>query len=559
MPLVSVVLAARDAEVTIGEAVQSVLGQSVQDLELLVVDDGSKDGTGGVLDAVADDRLRVVRNDTPLGLAGALNVGLDAARGAYVARMDADDVALPGWLEAVLARITREPRLAVVGTGMIDLLPAGVLGTVHRMPAGVRSVRWAGLFSSPFFHSTVALDRSVLDEHALRYDSSFGESEDYELWTRLLEVADGDNVRDALVLYRKHDAQASARRAGLQLDCRRRVALRQIEALAPSLAGPRAELAWRAGAALPLEDGTHAEAVDALRELVAAFEARHGGSEARRAAAWALVRRSDARDEPAELLRAALSLDPALPVRVARRAAGRRSARAERVAAAHARARATDAPFRLTMVLPEPTPYRTGMLDRLADRTDLDLTVVYAAAAVQQRAWSTEVGHRAVLLDGRRVPGAARVLRHDYPLSTGVFGALADADPDVVVVSGWSTFASQATVAWCRRHGVPYVLLVESNERDARPGWRRTVKNAIVPAVVGGAAEVLVVGSLARESMRARGVPDERISVVANTVDVARLGEEADALAPARGRLRAEAGIAEDDLVILSVARLAPE
>jgi glycosyltransferase involved in cell wall biosynthesis len=144
-------------------------------------------------------------------------------------------------------------------------------------------------------------------------------------------------------------------------------------------------------------------------------------------------------------------------------------------------------------------------------------------------------------------------------LSTGIFGALADAAPDVVVVSGWSTFASQATVAWCRRHDVPYVLLVESNERDARPGWRRTVKNAVVPTVVGGAAEVLVVGSLARESMRARGVPDERISVVANTVDVARLGEEADALAPVRGRLRAEAGIAEDDLVILSVARLAPE
>ena len=110
------------------------------------------------------------------------------------------------------------------------------------------------------------------------------------------------------------------------------------------------------------------------------------------------------------------------------------------------------------------------MLDRLAERPDLDLTVVYAAAAVQQRAWGVDVHHRAVLLDGRRVPGAARVLRHDYPLSVGILGALRDADPDVVVVSGWSTFASQATVAWCRRHGVPYVPLVESNERDARPG-----------------------------------------------------------------------------------------
>ena len=251
-PLVSVVLAARDAEATISEAVQSVLGQSVRDLELVVVDDGSNDRTARELEVVADERLQVVRNDTPLGLAGALNIGLDAARGTYVARMDADDVALPGWLDAVLGRIAREPRVAVVGTGMIDLLPRGELGTVHRMAAGPHAVRWAALFSSPFFHSTVAVDRSVVEQHGLRYDTSFEESEDYDLWTRLLGVADGDNVRRALVLYRKHDAQASARRAELQLECRRRVALRQIEALAPTLAGGRARARvarrWRADA-----------------------------------------------------------------------------------------------------------------------------------------------------------------------------------------------------------------------------------------------------------------------------------------------------------------------
>ena len=180
-------------------------------------------------------------------------------------------------------------------------------------------------------------------------------------------------------------------------------------------------------------------------------------------------------------------------------------------------------------------------------------------SSVQRRSWDIAVGHRAVLVDGWRVPGAYRLLRHDYPLSVGVLGALRAARPDVVVVSGWSTFASQAAVAWCRRHGVPYVLLVESNERDARPGWRRTVKNAVVPTVVGGAAEVLVVGSLARDAMRARGVDDDRITVVANTIDVARFVRDADALAPRRAALRAESGIGANDVAVLSVARLAPE
>jgi glycosyltransferase involved in cell wall biosynthesis len=199
------------------------------------------------------------------------------------------------------------------------------------------------------------------------------------------------------------------------------------------------------------------------------------------------------------------------------------------------------------------------MLDRLAERPELELTVVYAARAVQQRAWQVDLRHRAVVVEGRRVPGAARVLRHDYPLSLGIFRALHDARPEVVVASGWSTFASQATVAWCRRNRVPYALLVESNERDARPGWRRAVKNAVVPTVVGGAAEILVVGTLAREAMLARGVDDERIAVVANTIDIDRFAREADALRPRRDELRAAAGIGADDVVVLSVARLAPE
>ena len=181
------------------------------------------------------------------GLAGALNAGLDVARGTHVARMDADDVALPGWLERVVGRIRSLPSAAVVGAGTIDLHAGGALGRVHRMPVGARAIRWAALFSSPFFHPTVVVDRAVLERHELRYDTSFAESEDYDLWARLLDVADGDNVPAALVLYRRHDAQASTRRAELQLECRRRVALRQIEQIVPGSHGTarRARMARR--------------------------------------------------------------------------------------------------------------------------------------------------------------------------------------------------------------------------------------------------------------------------------------------------------------------------
>jgi glycosyltransferase involved in cell wall biosynthesis/GT2 family glycosyltransferase len=558
-PLVSVVLAARDAERTVADAVGSVLGQTERDLELLVVDDGSVDATRDLLAAIDDPRLRVLRNEEPRGLAGALNAGFDAARGSYLARMDADDIALPGWLRTVVGRFRSSPPSAVVGSGVVDLRAERRLGTIHRMPVGARAVRWAALFSSPFFHPGVVLDRAVVEEHGLRYDPSFEESEDYDLWTRLLRVADGDNVEDVLVLYRRHEAQASTRRAALQRECQRRVALREIAALAPHLDEERAALAWRAGAGRPLRPGTAVAAADGLIELVDAFEHRYGGAEARRAAAWSLVRARASTGERAVLAAKAARLDPGLPVagvgRLRRRHAGRR----ERVAAAAWLRSNGDGPVRLTVVLPEPTPYRTPLLDRVAARPEVELTVVYAGASVQRRTWATGTQHRSVVLEGRLVPGAYRVVRHEYPVTPGVFAALADSEPDLVVVSGWSTFASQAAAAWCRRHRVPYVLLVESNERDARPGWRRAIKEVVVPPVVRGAAEVLVVGSLAREAMLERGVDPAKISVFADTVDVEAFGRQVDGLASRRDALRSELGVRPDDVVVLSVGRLAPE
>ena len=289
------------------------------------------------------------------------------------------------------------------------------------MPSGARAVRWAALFSSPFFHPTVMVDRQVLDAHGLRYDTSFAESEDYDLWSRLLAVADGDNLRDPLVLYRRHPAQASTRRADIQRACQRRVALGQIAELVPGMGEERAELAWLVGSGRELPPGSAAAAADALGELVDAFERRHGGSEARRSAAWALA--SARGDDRASLTRAALSFDRLLPLQAASRWSRRRSSRAERDAAATwLRHGLGAAPVPVAFVLPEPTPYRNPMLDLLAAREEIDLTAIYAGGSVQRREWELEseppVGRsRGAAHPGRpsrppaRLPAHARRLR----------------------------------------------------------------------------------------------------------------------------------------------------
>jgi glycosyltransferase involved in cell wall biosynthesis len=277
VPELSVLLAVHNDERYVLEAVESVLRQTARGLELLVVDDASTDDTPRVLEGVSDARLRVLRNDARLGLAASLNRGLDAAQGRFVARLDSDDVAVPDRFERQLEAIRGK---AVVGSAIRDLDEEGRPGRLHPMPLGTRAVRWHALFSSPFFHPTVLVDRDALGD--LRYDTSFEESEDYDLWTRLLATgAEGANLDEALVLKRVHAGQASLRRGDLQRSFQRRVALREIERVAPEI---DAEAAWS------FSIGVSGDAT-AYRELLTAFEAKHGvDPDVRRAAARRLAR-----------------------------------------------------------------------------------------------------------------------------------------------------------------------------------------------------------------------------------------------------------------------------
>jgi glycosyltransferase involved in cell wall biosynthesis len=276
VPVVSVLIAVHDDARFVGEAIESVLQQTFRDLELVVVDDASTDETPEVLERFADDRLVVIRNDEQRGLAASLNRGLERAGGQYVARLDADDVASPDRLERQLARIRADPRVAIVGSAITDLDATGALGRTHRLPPGAIALRWHALFSSPFFHPTVLVDRGVLDAHGLSYDPAYLESEDYDLWTRLFVHADGDNLLEPLVQKRVHAGQASRRRADVQQSFQRDVALREIARVAPQLTPEDAELAWRLGGGLGVAAGSGRHAGHALLELLGAFERAHG-------------------------------------------------------------------------------------------------------------------------------------------------------------------------------------------------------------------------------------------------------------------------------------------
>jgi len=198
---------ARDAAAYLREALDSVLAQSVRDLELVAVDDGSTDDTPRILGeyAARDERVRVLAREAQ-GLAPALNAGCAAARAPVVARMDADDVMLPGRLERQLAFLDAHPDVGLLGGAYVLLGPGGERLATIRYPADDAALQDALLRGNCFAHPTVAFRRALWEElggYRLR------NAEDYDLWLRMAERTRLASLREPVLLYRQHGSQFS--------------------------------------------------------------------------------------------------------------------------------------------------------------------------------------------------------------------------------------------------------------------------------------------------------------------------------------------------------------
>jgi glycosyltransferase involved in cell wall biosynthesis len=229
---VTVLMSVHDDLRYLPQAVDSILRQSFEDFEFLIFDDASTDGSADYLAALTDPRVRIVRNEINLGLTRSLNRGLDLARGQYVARMDADDVAMPQRLDRQVEFLDAHPDVGIVGSSRVLIDEAG--GFVANAPAAESDVqiRWKCLLGNPFAHPAVMIRRDVLERHALRYDESYRTAQDYELWTRLLAVTKGHNLAEPLLRYRLR-AGVSQTRKPEQLRNHDRIAHAAITRLVP--------------------------------------------------------------------------------------------------------------------------------------------------------------------------------------------------------------------------------------------------------------------------------------------------------------------------------------
>lgn len=203
-------VAAHDAARHVEGALASLSCQTLGDLEVVVVDDGSKDGTADVVERLArsDARIRLVRLDRNRGQAAALNVGMEGARGRYLAILDADDEATPGRLAEQVAAFERDPDLVLVG-GAIETWcdRHAAPGQVWPYATDDAAIRVRTLFKSEVISGAITIDRERAVRHQLRFDETLRLGSDWAMSIAAMRVGRVGNVGSVVMRYRIHPAQ----------------------------------------------------------------------------------------------------------------------------------------------------------------------------------------------------------------------------------------------------------------------------------------------------------------------------------------------------------------
>jgi len=227
-PLVSVVMTVWNGERLVGESIDSILRQTFTDLELIVVDDGSTDGTCAVIESFRDPRLRLLKRPHQ-GIVSSANFGVSQARGKYIARLDADDLSLPDRLEWQVKAFCEKPETVLCYTDI------EVFGDLTEWKKPGRFIADGGLialkmcYGCPLTHSSVLYRKNAF-ERAGGYLLKTPVAEDYSLYTRLIRQGPFVGIPRKLVKYRRTSSSATFRHYDEMARIAREIGLEHMQA-----------------------------------------------------------------------------------------------------------------------------------------------------------------------------------------------------------------------------------------------------------------------------------------------------------------------------------------
>ncbi len=218
--MISVIMPTYNTDISVlDDAVQSILRQTYSDIEFIIIDDCSKNKTMEYLLSINDPRVKIIRNKTNIGITKSLNVGLNAARGEYIARMDADDIALPERFEKQVKFMQENPHVIVCGTWV------QAFGDKHYIQKRVipnrEYLRCSMLFGNQYglCHPTAMFRASEIRKYTIKYNEELSTAQDYGMWSVCSEYGEIANVSEVLLKYRTHDKQISVAKRDTQIEC----------------------------------------------------------------------------------------------------------------------------------------------------------------------------------------------------------------------------------------------------------------------------------------------------------------------------------------------------
>lgn len=213
-------MAVKDGEKFVAAAIESVLSQTFKDFEFIIVDDGSSDSTGEIIENFSkkDDRILTISNEENIGLTKSLNKAITLSTGTYIARMDADDISLPERLQKQVEFLGSNPACGMIGSWaeIIDVDSKRI--TDYKYPTKSEELKKVLINYNPFVHSSIVFRKSIFEAVGL-YDEDWRYAQDYELFFRIAEKYEIANVPEILIRHRIDENSITRKKNRKQAVC----------------------------------------------------------------------------------------------------------------------------------------------------------------------------------------------------------------------------------------------------------------------------------------------------------------------------------------------------
>ncbi len=231
---ITVLMPVYNGEKFLEAAIDSILQQSFEDFEFLIINDGSTDKTKEIILSYNDKRIRYWENEKNIKLIATLNLGISLSNGKYIARMDADDISEPNRLQHQYVFMEANPDVGLLGTWYETFTEQG-LGGIARYVAEHEEIKFKQLYQIQVSHGTCMIRKEVLQKYNMEFDPKCAHAEDYDLFTRMSKVTKLSNLQYVGYKVRHHEDEVSRKFADIQLLNSRKIKHREFELIGFSL------------------------------------------------------------------------------------------------------------------------------------------------------------------------------------------------------------------------------------------------------------------------------------------------------------------------------------